>query len=485
MSDIITELKEVMLRRIEPEGEFSYFLLPYGRNIAGKHAALKILKKERSKEYEKIKSFGKKSEETDEEFDKRLLGLLSTLPFEKINQQEDDTELLSVPDMFRVVRVEGIDLRVQKLEVTKFFRNDFDGIVKIREMHHGGAQPQDDRPSRWFQIYFNDEETAKALLDRGEMKYNDKTLKIQLLIDTIHLSRVRWIFNKIFHNNLRKLLCIPMEQGKEDNYILMYKIGRPTDHELMTFFRNLDSSFENIVSMKTVLQDYEGSYTPLGVLVQFENKHDLQKFTRIKNKLIRGNAVKYNIMSEVLKEHELRSKIVNYMVDDGPTPQELTDRRLIALRTKKKCASDVIDQLKSLYPEALDVKFCNVDSIAIITFATADIAHTAFRSQMDHKDVTPLNVMPLAKYLEMRELLFEQDADKLKSLKEQEEKIKNNPVVVENNVIKLSVPIEMRVNKDKKRKGPPGQAPNQSRYPSKWDNRRNYEQEDAIYPWEY
>ena len=82
-------------------------------------------------------------------------------------------------------------------------------------------------------------------------------------------------------------------------------------------------------------------------------------------------------------------------------------------------------------------------------------------------------------------MLFEQDADKLKSLKEQEEKIKNNLVVVENNVIKLSVPIEMRVNKDMKRKGPPGQAPNQSRNPSKWDNRRNYEQEDAIYPWEY
>ena len=42
------------------------------------------------------------------------------------------------------------------------------------------------------------------------------------------------------------------------------------------------------------------------------------------------NMVRYNIQSKA--NNELRTKNINYKVDDGPTTQELAKRRLIVLR---------------------------------------------------------------------------------------------------------------------------------------------------------
>merc|ERR1712243_207897 len=70
--------------------------------------------------------------------------------------------------------------------------------------------------------------------------------------------------------------------------------------------------------------------------------------------------------------------------------------------------------------------------------------------------IAPLNVMPLAKYLDIREKLLEQDAAKIQRIKEKYEKIANNTVVVEGNTIKMDVPLTtklgLKVKKEKEKK---------------------------------
>merc|ERR1711881_789836 len=118
---------------------------------------------------------------------------------------------------------------------------------------------------------------------------------------------------------------------------------------------------------------------------------------------------------------------------------------------------EVEKKMKSQFPEARNIGYCGVDKVAILTFANADIAHKALRNLKDDSDlVAPLNVMPLSKYLEIREKLLEQDAAKIERIKEKYQKIANNTVVVEGNTIKISVPLtkklEQKVKKEKEKK---------------------------------
>merc|ERR1711890_57936 len=269
----------------------------------------------------------------------------------------------------------------------------------------------------------------------------ERTLKAQLLMDTIQFSRVRWSFNLLYSHNLRMMDCIPMEKGKEDTYIMVYGIGRPTDEELQSYFMGVESEFENIVSVKSVIQNFEdgvGSANGklLGVLVQFEHKAALDKFVSLGEIKYKEKVVRYNVICDV--NNELREKKVNYQVDDGPTTQELANRRLIVLRMKENFSPAVEKQLKSLFPEARDVRYCGVDKVAILTFANADIANKALRNQKDDSElVAPLNVLPLAKYLEIREKLLEQSATKIERVKEKYDKIRTNTVLWKETLLKL------------------------------------------------
>merc|ERR1712098_772086 len=89
------------------------------------------------------------------------------------------------------------------------------------------------------------------------------------------------------------------------------------------------SEVENIVSVKSVVQNFEDGVGAangklLGVLVQFENKAALDKFVSLGEIKYKEKVVRYNILSDV--NNELREKKVNYLVDDGPTTQELSNR---------------------------------------------------------------------------------------------------------------------------------------------------------------
>merc|ERR1719348_847908 len=395
-----------------------------------------------------------------------LLPFLVSFPFHSFpwlqKPHSDESYVpLSAADMYRVVRLEGVDKAASKDDVEKFFCKEFEGVVKVVESKSRGKASKTNKPHpRWFELTFKDESAAKVFLDKDELKYKERTLKAQLLKDTIQFSRVRWSFNLLFSHNLRMMDCIPMEKGKEDTYIMVYGIGRPTEEELKAYFMGVESEFENIVSVKSVIQNFEDGVGAangklLGILVQFENRAALDKFVSLGEIKYKEKVVRYNIISDV--NNELREKKVNYQVDDGPTTQELSNRRLIVIRMKENFSPEVEKKIKSIFPEARNVGYCGVDKVAILTFANADIAHKALRNLKDDSDlVAPLNVMPLSKYLEIREKLLEQDAAKIERIKEKYQKIANNTVVVDGNTIKISVPLtkklEQKVKKEKEKK---------------------------------
>merc|ERR1719305_535872 len=96
---------------------------------------------------------------------------------------------LSAADMFKVVRVEGVDKAASKDDVENFFCEEFEGIVKVAESKPRGKPQNNKSKPRWFELTFEDEAAAKAFLAKGEITYKERTLKTQLLMDTIQYSR--------------------------------------------------------------------------------------------------------------------------------------------------------------------------------------------------------------------------------------------------------------------------------------------------------
>ena len=184
-----------------------------------------------------------------------------------------------------------------------------------------------------FDITFKEEKFAKAFLETPDLKYKDGSLKVQLLAGVIQGKVLRRQLNTAFSHNLRLQACVPMDTGKEDNYLWVYGLGRPTEEELQEYFMGLEAEFEGVVGVKQVLHKQgEGQGRLLGVLVQFETKEKLTTFIQLKEVKYKEHVLKWNLMAEVGRNTELRLKAANYLVDDGPTTAQLSARRLVILR---------------------------------------------------------------------------------------------------------------------------------------------------------
>merc|ERR1712080_683996 len=89
----------------------------------------------------------------------------------------------------------------------------------------------------------------------------------------------------------------PVQQGPL--VIQLALLPQPEDDELQSYFMGVESEFENIVSVKSVIQNFEdgvGSANGkcLGVLVQFENKAALDKFVSLGEIKYKEKVVRYN-----------------------------------------------------------------------------------------------------------------------------------------------------------------------------------------------
>ena len=301
-----------------------------------------------SQAFSQLKSSCKTSDETDEAFDSRLLRIIPSLPFEDLGKDGDAMEVegedqnrdhLTAEDLYRVVRVDGVDKKASSDEVESYFCREFEGVEKVKAagMTRSKGWRGKDLHARGqsFDVTFKDDAAAATFLEKEEVKYKEQVLKTQLLKTLVQWKVVRRQFNLTFTHNLRLLSCVPLEKEKEDSYLLVYGIGRPSDEEIQEYFLGLEAEFENVVSAKTVLTT-RGENAPggklLGILIQFENKAALEKFTQMKDVKYKDHVIKYNIMSKVARSNELRTKKSNFSVDDGPTTQELANRRLIVLR---------------------------------------------------------------------------------------------------------------------------------------------------------
>ena len=244
---------------------------------------------------------------------------------------------MKAEDLFLVVRVEGVDKKTPQDEVESHFGREFEGVLKVekaRDAMSMGARRAPDKRHAAYDIAFKEEKFCKAFLDTAELKMGDQVLRSQLLSGLIQSKILRRQLQLAFAHNFRLMACAPMEEGKEDSYLLVYGIGRPTDEELQEYFLGLESQFEGIVSAKTVVtgRGEEGQGKMLGVLVKFESKAALEKFTQLKELKYKEQVVRFNLMGEVVKRNDVRLRKANYVVDDGPTTQQLSGRRVIILR---------------------------------------------------------------------------------------------------------------------------------------------------------
>jgi hypothetical protein len=389
-----------------------------------------------------------------------------TLPYEE--KKEDDHPKLDADNLNRVVLV--FKRPQHKFEEVKKILNEFDGVEKIEQVDNKtkvdkrtrkpmvdkktGKPFVNKKPSGFkIRVTFEDDESAKAFLEK-EVEFKGYKLKTELLKKTIHASLVRSKNTVMNYHYFQVIGCLPLEEGKEDNYLFVYGIGEPTDEELQEFFMDGESESESVESVKTVSQQIQGTKKEkrLGVLVQFKTKQDLVKFTELENLEYKERVVKYHVVNDVIKNNELKTKKVDYAVDDGPTTQELTNRRLIVVRLKEKFTPEVEKKFKEQFPTARNVRHCRLNKVVVVTFPTAEAADKAIENLDDEGVAVPIYVMKLAEYLEERGNFLEKMADSMERSKVKYEEVKKN-VTVEEKAIKFTVPkVESKAKQEKAEK---------------------------------
>ena len=64
---------------------------------------------------------------------------------------------------------------------------------------------------------------------------------------------------------------------------------------------------------------------------------------------------------------------------------------------KDEFTPEVSKKLKSQFPEARDVRHCDIDKLTILTFPSAEVAAKAVRNQDDNNELfRPVNIMQLS-----------------------------------------------------------------------------------------
>ena len=504
MGDAKQELSKVIVRRRLEGGEFSYVLKLGGEPLTGKKAVYTKFKELQPEVFQHIRKTCSLTDESENAFDTRMLKLVPQLPFEEDESMEVEggnkkgrrkpelkapMKTLAGAELNRVVRVDIFDRKTKADEVEAHFCREFEGVVSV-EKAPGQFGSGNQGYHQGYDVTFKEDKFATAFLEKGELSYNEKKVLTRLLSSVvqekvrnilIHVktqekgSKLRCgnkngtfnfqVMRRQLHQNFQRFYsCIPMEA--ESRCLMVTNMGRPKDEEIQEFFVGLESQFEGIVSAKHVLTkraDDTDKGRLQGILLTFESEAALAKFTKLEDLKYKELSIRWTLMTEVLKNLEVRSKKVNFAVDDGPTTQQLAERRIILLRlVSDTFNAEVEAKLRAYFPEAKDVRHCGADKLTIVTFPTAPAAKKALVKETACELFKPVMAMIVSEYLEVRGKLMEEEADRMEKTRTKWENIKNSCVKEDGNKIMISDPSpspNKKEDKKKKEEVPKKEAP--------------------------
>jgi len=475
MGDAKQELSKVIARRRLEGGEFDFVLKLGGEPLSGKKAVYTKFKELQPEVFQKIRETCSLTDESENAFDTRMMKLVLQLPFEEDDSMDVEggnkkgrrkpelktpMKTLAGGELNRVARVDIFDRKTKADEVEAHFCREFEGVVSV-EKAPGQFGTGNQGYHQGYDVTFKEDKFAAAFLEKGELSYNEKKVLTRLLSSVVQEKVMR----RQLHQNFQRFYsCIPMEA--EGRCLMVTNMGRPKDEEIQEFFVGLESQFEGIVSAKQVMTkraDDTDRGKLQGILLTFESEAALAKFTELENLKYKELSLKWTLMTEVLKNLEVRSKKVNFAVDDGPTTQQLAERRIILLRlVSDTFNAEVEAKLRAYFPEAKDVRHCGADKLTIVTFPTAPAAKKALVKETACELFKPVMAMLVSEYLEVRGKLMEEEADRMEKTKTKWENIKNSCVKEDGNKIMISDPSpspNKKEDKKKKEEVPKKEAP--------------------------
>ena len=332
----------------------------------------------------------------------------------------------------RVVRVDGVERSLGQDVVEDHFCREYEGVESV------------DRPIKGpsYDVTFKDENLANAFLEKKDLKLQEKQLTAQLLMSFIQTKIIKRQLKLTVSQNQHLMACVPLEAGKEDSYLLVFGIGRPSEEELQKYFLSQKSGFEGIVSVKSVetISCDGPNGKLLGTLLQFESNAALVKFTQLKEVKYKGHTLRYKNMCEVIRNIQVQNKKANFVVDDGPNTQQLADRRIVLLRRKGEFDPVEEQILKAHFPDAKGMRHFPVEQLTVLTFPSIAAAQQAVRAGDECDLMKPVTVLMLAEYLEKRQEIMAEKSGRMEELKMKYENIKNNFVKVKGNTITITDP---------------------------------------------
>jgi len=476
-------LSKLVVRRRLGGGEFTYLLRGSGETVAGKKAAYTLLKEQDSAKFEECKSACKMEGESDEDFDSRMLKLIPGLPYETEvkdegmdvdGEQDADDEAdneqgarhplhqeLNTGELFTTVKIDNVPNKAKEEECETFFRQ-FEGVERVkrvllvdkaRNSQNKRNKSKESKPSKkifkgHYVLTFRSKESASNFLAKpdDEVKFQDRVLIKVLYKKDIQKRVLRGQLWASHH--LRLLSCIPLEEGKEENYLMMFGAGSRDQKLEMADFKGEGENFSDIISVKSVVHKIasQNKERVLGHLAEFNDKDARDKFVGLASKgeiKFKDKSVNVNIIGDLKRDIESRYADVKLTGDK--------DKSVVVLKIKQMFTADIEEKLKEfLGGNVTDIKKDNRNYV--VTFDSAEDAARVVASPPENiaTVVSPTFLMSLEEYNELKQNFL--DTDKARFEKQDEKyKIITEGIKVEGNTILIVDHSKPRMEKEERK----------------------------------
>lgn len=472
-------MSKLVVRRRLGGGEFTYLLRGSGETVAGKKAAYTLLKEQDSEKFAVCKSSCQMEGESDEDFDSRMLKLIPGLPYETEvkdegmevdggdqdadgddeadNEQGNRHQELDVGELFTSVKIDNVPNKAKEEECEIFFRQ-IEGVERVKRVlatqkrFHQNNKAKASKPSKpifkgQYVLTFRTKEAASDFLAKSdEVKLQDRVLTKVLLKKDIQQRVLRGQLWTSHH--LRLLSCIPLQEGKEENYLMIFGAGTREQKLEVTDFHGEGEMFSEISSVKSVVHKIasQNKERVLGHLAEFNDKDARDKFVALAGKgeiKFKEKRVSVNIIGDLKRDIEVRYTEVK------PTVGE--DKGVVVLKMKQELTAELEGKLKEL----LGGNITNIkkdNRSYVITFDSAEDAARVVSSPPDNiaTVVSPTFLMSMEEYNEAKQTFL--DFDKARFEKQGEKyKLITEGIKVEGNTIVILDHSKPRMEKEERK----------------------------------
>jgi len=425
MQDLKLVLSKYIVRRRLEGGEFSYVYRPSNQSVAGKKAALALLKGDTSA-FDKLKEESEVTE-AEEELESQLLKTIPQLPYEddvkeeametEDNDRDGENEFNEPVPLLELKRTVFVRMfnpgpqtpEEKSKECESFLRGSDDSMVIKRLGHEAKSEKRKKNPKGFnYRLVFSTDAEAEKFCAQ-EHTFKEKQLFPRTSLQSKHRQRIRVLtFDSLRMTKIQVIVWLEKNQKDLSNYL--FAIGK-----------NTQDVIKDAASIKALVNSKSEKNTGVSFLVEYPDASSADKAVEALN----GKDVSVISVKDFKDNLELAEE-ENNLGELGNVP----DKKMVVIQPMDEGV------IKNIFPSAVSIQKVKKNSLTIVEFKNANDAKKA---DAETVGLNCTSVVMMNKYFEMRKSVFQEPTypRKIKMIKEVMEKgdvkieIEDDKIIVE------------------------------------------------------